>query len=315
MSEEHQATGRELTSPESEQEPPRWKLGAVLTAGVMAISAAPILVRLADAPGISTALFRTTISTILMAAIAWWSVGSGWWRLTRREWKICAISGVFLGLHFWSWMTSLEYTTVASSVLLVTMNPIFVGLASPWVTGDKLTRRLIVGIGLVMLGSLVVGFDDLSVGPSTSLYGNGLALLGAVCGSGYLLAGRLARRSVRLETYATVTNGFAAATLLPAALWVGAPLTSLSAATYGVFLLIAVVPQLIGHNSMVWSLKHLSAPMVSLVILTEPLGASLLAWLLFDEVPTWLKAVGGLILLAGVFVASLPEPSRDANAS
>ncbi len=296
----------------SQTSPPRLLLWGVLTAGVSAISASAILIRLTDAPGISTALFRTVISAVLMAIIAQLSVGSGWWKLTGREKRICAVSGFFLAMHFWSWMTSLEYTTVASAVLFVTMNPIFVGLAAPVVTGDKLTPRLWGGIALAMVGSLVVGYDDLSQGPSTSLLGNFLALLGAICGSGYLLAGRLARKTVGLESYATFTNATAALCLLPIALIVGAPLWDLPPATYGMFLLIAIIPQLIGHNSLVWSLKHLSAPVVSLVILAEPIGSGLLALIFFKEYPSGTKLLGAAILLCGIFVASLTsKPSQD----
>lgn len=289
---------------EPEKAPGKGLLLTVLAVGVSAISAAAILIRLADAPGITTALFRTVISALLMAPLARWRLGPGWWRLTRREALTCAASGAFLGLHFWSWMTSLEYTTVASSVLFVTMNPIFVGLAAPLVTRDRLTPRLWGGIALSVAGSMIVGVDDLGSGPGTSLLGNGLALLGAVCASGYLLAGRLARQSVPLLTYATITNASAAAVLLPAALALGAPLLDLPPATYGMFVLIAVVPQLIGHNSLVWSLKHLSAAMVALAILAEPIGSGALAWVFFDERPTLMKVFGAAVLMAGIVVAT-----------
>ncbi len=300
-------------------EPPgRLLLSTVLLAGVSAISASAIFIRMADAPGVSTALWRSLFAASMMGAIV---VGgrylrrTPWPTLTRRDAVVCALGGIFLGLHFWSWMTSLEYTTVASSVLFVTMNPIFVGVLAPFVTKDRVTWRLWAGILLAVSGSLVVGYDDLATGPSTSLLGNGLALLGAAAGSCYLLAGRVARRRVPLDVYATATNATSAMLLLPAVLLTGAPLTGFEPATWGWFFLIALIPQLVGHNSLVWALKHVSAPVVALVILAEPLGSGALAWMVFDERPTGTKLLGAAILLAGIFLASLkakrpPTPSQ-----
>jgi drug/metabolite transporter (DMT)-like permease len=297
--------------------PSRLVLGGVLLAGVSAISASAIFIRMADAPGVSTALWRSIFAAVMMGLIV--LIGRvvrprRWPDLTWRDAMVCVLGGIFLGLHFWSWMTSLEYTTVASSVLFVTMNPIFVGLLAPFVTKDRVTWRLWAGILLAVAGSLVVGYDDLATGPSTSLLGNGLALLGAAAGSCYLLAGRIARRRVPLDLYATATNTTSAALLLPAVLLTGAPLTGFTDATWGWFFLIALIPQLIGHNSLVWALKHVSAPVVALVILAEPLGSGALAWAVFDERPTGTKLLGASILLAGIFLASLkqsgnPSPS------
>jgi drug/metabolite transporter (DMT)-like permease len=283
----------------------------VLLAGVSAISAAAIFIRCADAPGVSTALWRTAFSALMMGSITAVAVltrGTAW-RLGRRELGLCAVAGVFLGLHFWSWMTSLQYTTVASSVLFVTMNPIFVGVMSPLVTQDRMTRRLWMGIVLAVVGGLVIGYEDVTAGPSTSLLGNGLALLGAVCMSGYLVVGRLARESVSLEVYATVTNMAAALLLLPAVLLTNSPLFDFPLPTWGWFLLIALVPQLIGHNSLVWALRHVSAPVVALAILAEPIGAGALAWVVFDELPGAIKIAGAAVLLGGIFLASL-NPTR-----
>lgn len=292
--------------------PSRLVLGGLLLAGVSAISAAAIFIRMADAPGVSTALWRSIFSAVMMGAIT----GIGFalkprrLALGHREVMVCGLGGVFLGLHFWSWMTSLEYTTVASSVLFVTMNPIFVGLLSPLITKDRMTWRLWAGILLAVGGSLVVGLDDIASGPSTSLLGNGLALLGAACGSCYLLAGRIARRTVPLDVYATATNTASAMLLLPAVLISGAPLWGFDTPTWGWFFLIALIPQLVGHNSLVWALRHVSAPVVALVILAEPIGAGALAWLVFDERPTAVKVGGAAVLLTGIFLASLKAPSR-----
>jgi drug/metabolite transporter (DMT)-like permease len=295
--------------------PARLWIGLALSAGVCAISASALLVRLAEAPGISTATARTMISAALMLAITLGRGGGARLMATsRKELLLCALSGLFLGLHFWAWMTSLSYTTVASSVLFVTLNPIFLALAAPWVTKDPGSRRLWLGIALAVLGSLVVGWDDLRQGPSTSLYGNGLALLGSVCASGYLLAGRLARRTVPLDAYATLTNAAACLTLLPPLLLGGAPFASLPPKTWGVFLLLAVVPQLIGHNSLVWALRHVSAPLVSVAILAEPLGSGVLAWYFLHEAPTPLKLVGAAVLLAGILLASL-DPQKKGEAA
>lgn len=285
--------------------PPRGLLLGVLSLGISATSASAILIRWTSAPGLSTATGRMLWAVLLMGLIARWRLGPGWWRLRPREWALCGLAGVFLGLHLWSWITSLSYTSVASSVLFVTMNPLFVGLAAPLITKDKLSPRLWAGIALSMLGSAVVGFEDLRAGPEGSLLGNGLALLGSVCASGYFLMGRLARRTVPLESYATASIGAAALLLLPILLITGAPLASLPARTWGMFFLIAVIPQLIGHNSLVWSLRYLSAPMVALITLTEPVGAGLLAWIFLRETPTPTKLAGAALLLGGVFLATL----------
>ncbi len=286
---------------------PWLRLVLVLAAGVLAVSSSAILVRLAkQAPPLSIAFWRVTLASVLLLPL-WFSVSR------RREvallsvdqrWRLL-LSGVCLGVHFGAWISSLSYTSVAASVLLVTTNPIWVGLMSPFVVGERLSGRAWLGVGLALLGAGIVALDSEIAGAPNPLLGNGLALLGAVAASGYLLLGRRVRAQLDVWSYASATLAGAWCVLLIMAMVWGVPLWGFGWEVWGLFGAMALLPQMVGHNAMSWSLRYVRADVIAVVLLLEPIGAALLAWLILSEAPSRGIWWGGALLLASVAWVSL----------
>lgn len=229
--------------------------------------------------------------------------------ISRRQIGLALAAGLALALHFGTWISSLEYTSVASSTALVTTNPLWIGLASFVLFGDKPRRKMLAGIALSLAGSFLIFLSDsqhAAAGPN-ALLGNALALIGSWCFSAYLMIGRRLRAGLTLSLYIWLAYGVAALFLFAGAGATGAPLAGFSTAAWLALLGMAVGPQLIGHTSYNWSLKHVSPTFVAVVTLGEPIGSALLAFLLFAEALAPLQAAGFALLLCGIYLAARSE--------
>ena len=225
-------------------------------------------------------------------------------RLLRDERRLLCLAGALLALHFVLWIASLSYTSVASSVVLVTASPLFVALSSWLLFHERLRRATFTGIAISLAGAIAIGYAGVAHGGS-ALSGNVLALLAALAMAGYLLIGRRVRRSAGLLAYSTVVFSVAALVLLGAVVLSGTSLAGYSRATYGAVLALALVPQLVGHMSLNWALRFMPATMVTVAVLGEPVGATTLAWWVLGETPTSLEVLGGALILAGIGLAFL----------
>lgn len=284
----------------------------VLGVGVAVVSFAAILIRLAQAEGASSltiAAARLGIAASILAPIAWLRHGREILALGRRAWVLCILSGGLLALHFWTWISSLEYTSIASSTALVTTNPIWVGLASALLLRERPAGAAIFGIVLTIGGSLLIFAADaqLQAGGRAPMLGNLLALLGALAASGYLLVGRALRDGISLVAYVWLAYAIAAAVLLLGLAATGASLASVPRSAWVFLLLLAIGPQLIGHTAFNWALRRLSATFVAVSILGEPVGSALLAVALFGETFSPLQLTGFVLLLSGIVVAAFGE--------
>lgn len=293
-------------------------LALVLLAAVLAISTSAVFTRLAEAPGVVVAFWRMAFTIVLMAPLA--RRGLRRTPITRRTLVPAVAAGALLGLHFATWLSSLAYTTVAASVTLVTTVPLWVAIIE-WIGGRRPPRGVLVGLLVAIAGGVAIGLGDLR-GGSAPLLGDALALLGAITVAGYLLLGRHAQREgLSLGAYAGIAYPVAAVVLLPAPWIFGAPYVGWPAATWFWIALIALAPQLIGHNGLNWANRHMDPTLVATVTLLEPIGAALLALVLFGEVPGTLVLVGAPVLLLGVGlvvrhrrVEPSPPPTRTATA-
>jgi drug/metabolite transporter (DMT)-like permease len=275
---------------------------SVLTLGVISVSFAAIFIRLAEAPPLVIAAYRLCLASLVVAPTAWIRSRQELRGLSRREVALALLSGAFLALHFGLWIASLSYTSVASSVVLVTANPIFVAIASYLLFRERLGRQGILGIVVCLVGAVLIGYGNWRLGPQP-LLGGVLALLGALAVAGYLLIGRRLRQNIGILSYTALTYSSAALLLLVAVLAFGHPLFGYSSTTYLMLVLLAVVPQLIGHTSLNWSLRFVSATLVTIAVLGEPVLATALAFAILDEVPTVTEVIGGILILGGIFVA------------
>jgi drug/metabolite transporter (DMT)-like permease len=287
----------------------RVRLLLSLAVGVVAVSFAAILIRFAQAAGMPTlpiAAWRLTLASAVLLPYAWFTRRAEMRRLLRREWILLALSGVFLGLHFATWIGSLGLTSVASSVVLVSMGPVFVGLGSWLFLRERPSLLLGLGIVLAAAGSLLISWGDLGKGQD-QLLGDLLALTGAIMVAGYLMIGRKVRGHLSLTTYIALVYGVAMLTLLAIVLVSGQPMAGYRPVAYVWVLALALGPQIVGHSTLNWALRYLSATFVAIVTLTEPIGSGILAYLLLDEAITWSTAVGGALVLAGIYIASRAE--------
>jgi drug/metabolite transporter (DMT)-like permease len=222
----------------------------------------------------------------------------GW---ERNEWGWLLFSGLFLSLHFAFWIASLKYTSVASSVVLVSTHPIFVGVGGWLLLKERIGLNLIFGIALSVLGSGLISYGDLSLSKEAWI-GDGFALLGAITASGYLLVGRKMRKDRNLISYIFPVYSTAGLILILLALIFQKPFFGFSISTYSYLFLLALVPQLIGHTTFNWALKYLRASMVAIISLGEPIGSTMLAYLILGEGLTISKVIGGISILAGILI-------------
>lgn len=274
--------------------------------GIVAVSFASIFIRLADAPSLVIAAYRLTLASLILVVPTWLQARDELRALTGQDLRLAFLSGAFLAMHFATWIASLDYTTVASSVVLVDTNPLFVALMSSLLLRERMSQSTMVGIAITVAGGIVVGYGDLGLG-GQQLLGDGLALIGAVMAAGYFTIGRSLRRKLSLLAYIFLTYATAALVLLTLCLLTRQSFTGYSSQTYLMFLLLAVVPQMIGHSSFNWALRYLSATFVAVTVLGEPVGSTILAVVILNEIPTASKLAGGLLILAGIYITSRGE--------
>lgn len=301
--------------------PRRLTLTLSLLAGIAAASTAAIFIRFAQAEGVPSiviAAARLTLASLVLAPFALTGYRSDLRRLGRGEWALALLAGVFLALHFAAWITSLEYTSVASSVVLVTTTPLWVALLSPLVLRERIGAATIAGMALALTGGVVIGVSDActwAIGsascPSlrdfasgTAFLGDLLALAGAWMAAGYLLVGRKLRAKLPLTPYIFIVYGMAALVLTGIMLGVGKSPFGYAPLAYLWFLLLALVPQLIGHTVFNWALKYVPASFVSVALLGEPIGSTALALLIFQEVPGPVKLGGAALILVGIWLSA-----------
>lgn len=272
---------------------------ALITA-ICAVSSASILIRMSEAPPLVIATYRLGVASMCMVALA---VSRGQIhqlrRLGKREVIALVLSGFFLYVHFATWITSLFYTTVATSVIIVDSSPLFVAGLSYVFLKETLSKRVIIGIVISIVGAVLIGLNN---PVSQNMLGILLALVGAVGLAGYLVIGRDLRKSLDTFSYVSgvylVSFGF----LFITSLGLGDSLTGYSVKQYVIFALLGVVSSGLGHTLYNYCLKYLKAGIVSVAILGEPVGATLLAVIFLGEVPTLLIVAGGVLVIAGIYL-------------
>lgn len=288
--------------------PPSLSLYAGLAFGIACMSCAAVLIRLADATPIAISAYRLSIAVLILIPFTLIRHGLFFlqWPVSTLLWA--GLSGLLLAIHFAAWITSLAYTSVASSVMLVTTAPVFVGMLSHWGLKERLSRRMFAGIMTAVSGGAVIGYGDFTSG-ADPLFGDLLAIVGAVAVAGYFIIGRKLRGQIHLLPYVTLVYAAAALWLMGLALATGQPMSGYTTSTWIILIALAAGPQLLGHSSLNWALKYLSAAFVGVVVLVEPIGAAALAWLILDEAVTGFAWIGGALVLAGIYMVMRAEKS------
>lgn len=313
----------------------------VLLFAVLIVATASILVRLAQAggaPSLVVASWRLSLATVILTPIAWRQRGFELRRLPGNDLGWAVVAGIFLAAHMATWISSLEYTSVASSAALVTTNPLWIALATFLLFGERPSRHTGLGLVAAVVGSILIAFSDggvVALTPTatgglgvhfnwrnllapagkadTALLGDGLAFIGAVTVAGYFLLGRNLRARLSTTAYVWLAYTSAMVTLVVVTWLVGLPLLGYSPLVYLWVLLLALGPQLLGHTAFNWVLAHLSATFVALSILGEPVGAAIFAYFLFGETFAPIQLAGFVLLLVGIGLGVLGEQGRQSG--
>lgn len=276
-----------------------------LTVAVVCVSSGAIFARLAECPALAIAAWRMTFATALISFALWrrWPELRG---LTQSDFALGGAAGLCLAVHFATWISSLNYTTVASSVVLVNTAPLWVALLSPWITSERTTARVWAGIAISFVGTAIIGGGDIQIG-GRALLGDALALAGGLASAIYLLLGRQLRAHLSLPSYCALTYSSATVALWLIALIASTPTAGFSMKSWAAIASMAVVAQIGGHTLYNWSLKHLSTSAVAVALLGEPIGSSLLAWRLFGETPPSASLGGAALVLVGIYLAAAAQ--------
>lgn len=296
--------------------------------GIILVSTASIFIRFAqaEAPSIVIAAGRLLIASIVLVPIALIKFRHEYAGLSRSDTIKGALSGLFLALHFATWISSLQFTSVASSVVLVTTTPLWVAILSPLVLKEQIRKSVIIGLVVSVTGGVIVGIGnacvlqqgrlvcEAQIFSGQGMLGNFLALFGAWMAAGYMLIGRQLRKKLNTISYTALVYGVAALILVVAVIIRGDPVLSYSGGTYIWLLALGIFPQLLGHSLFNWSLKYISAAYVSLTLLGEPIGTVILALIFLKESPTLLEGVGAVLILIGIVVGSLGRLKRASGA-
>lgn len=298
----------------------RFFLPFSLLTAILAVSTASIFIRFAQADGVPSlviAALRLTFAALLLAPLALTRHRAELVSLTREQAALGVVSGLFLAVHFATWISSLEYTSVASSVVFVSTGPLWVALLSPMLLNERLTRAARIGLGLAILGGTFIGLSDACVIQNgiqcpqwsqvlqgRAMWGNFLALAGAWAVTGYLIIGRKLRAGMSLVPYIFLVYSMAAAALMVFMLAAGNSPFGFSFKTYGWIFLLAALPQLIGHSTYNWALRYLPAAFVAVTTLGEPICSAVLAYFILQETPSLATMLGGALILFGIYLAS-----------
>jgi drug/metabolite transporter (DMT)-like permease len=301
-----------------------------LLAGILAVSTASIFIKFAQhegAPSIVIAAARLSIASLLLSPLALTRFRNDLKLLTRHEWMLALLSGLFLSIHFASWITSLQFTSVASSVVLVTTTPLWVALLAPLLLHENNSSLLYAGLILALAGGVVIGLSDSCNWQDATLVcppwrtfiagkaflGDFLALAGAWMAAGYMLVGRRLRAKMPLVPYIFVVYGMSAVVLVFIMFSFGETPLGYSPPVYFWFILLALIPQLFGHSSFNWALKYIPASFVSITLLGEPVGSTILAYFFLREKPGLFKIGGAILILAGIWLAAWTNKDRETS--
>ena len=286
-----------------------------MAVAMVSISFAPILVKWCDSTPFVITFYRLFITCAILLPSMWWTKGFRELRvLSKRDWTLIFLSATALAFHFGLWIASLGLTLVATSVVLVTAHPLFVATVSHFVLGERVRKMAAVGIVVAFLGVCVISFADAEVG-GTNLFGNLLALLGGICAGIYFLSGRLARQKVSLTSYVFTVYLIAATMLFAGAVVVGDEILVSSQRELTLFVLLAIVPTILGHTMFNYALKAVPAHVVSTSLLSEPIGASILAYFLLpDEVPGKWIVIGSILVIGGLYAVLITGRRSEASA-
>ena len=306
-----------MNNPSNHHNQPKISPSIVLLFSILAVSTASIMIKFAqsEAPSLVIAFYRMLVASLVYLVVAGLFFRNDFTHLTVSVVALSALSGLFLALHFATWITSLEHNSVTSSAVLVSTTPLWVALAALMLFKEDIRKLYWVGLFCALLGVVIVslpvsansGFMNGAVIRDFPLMNKGslLALAGAFFGTGYILIGRHLRKTISMPVYAAITYSASTLFLFLMALYTNASFIGYSPNVFILMILIGLIPQVIGHSSYNWALKYIPASVISIALLGEPVGASIQAMLFIGETPGINEIIGGALILLGIYVATM----------
>ncbi|MFJ8515921.1 DMT family transporter [Lysinibacillus xylanilyticus] len=274
--------------------------------GVISVSLSAIFVKLANAEAGVIAFYRMLFSVLIMAPLFFWKYTNEIKELRIRDWLFSSVAGIFLAFHFILWFESLNYTSVASSTVLVTLQPLFAFVGTYFFFKENITLKTIFAGVIAIVGSILISWGDFKLS-GTAFYGDILALVACALVTAYFLFGQDVRKRLSLVTYTMVVYAVSTITLFIYVLIKGESFGPYPTMDWIWFILLAIVPNLLGHTLFNWSIKYVSTNVVSIAILFEPIGAAILALLIFKEYLIATQIIGGFIVIVGILLFVVDE--------
>lgn len=269
---------------------------------MIAVSFGSIFIRFSNSHPIAISFYRLLFSCVILAFFVPTHLNEIK-KLDKKEWMIMMTTGFFLSIHFSAWISSLSYTSVASSVVLVSAHPIVVAWISGWHLGEKTSKKVYLFILTALFGVVLMTFSDYTLG-GWALFGDILAIIGMLAVGGYIIRGRELRRKFSTVTYAFLVYGFSTIFLGIFSIGFSTSFKIYPTREYILFFALALIPHMFGHTLYNWALKYVRAKVISVSLLGEPIGATILAFLILDEIPPTLTLIGAVITLIGIYFVS-----------
>ncbi|WP_271853962.1 DMT family transporter [Planococcus maritimus] len=267
--------------------------------GVISVAMSAIFVKMTNADAGVTAFYRMLFSILLMSPVFLYSYLPEIKKLSKRDWAFSAVAGIFLAFHFILWFESLNFTSVASSTVLVTLQPLFAFAGTYFFFKERLSTKTLISGMVAITGSIVIAYGDFQVSGS-ALFGDVLALIACALITAYLLFGQDVRKRLSLVTYTFIVYGFSTITLFFYIIVKGESFGPYPKEEWMWFLLLALIPNLLGHTLFNWAVKWVSTNVISIAILFEPVGAAVLAYFILGELVSASQIIGGSIVIAGL---------------
>ncbi len=287
----------------------------IVLAGTFFTSLSSIIIRFSEAPALVISAYRMLFTSLLLLIPVMLTSRDEFRNITKKEYMLCTVSGIFLALHFASWISSIKMTTIANSTILVSCSPIFVALANYFLTKEKLSRKMAVGISMSLAGTAIIATGSLGDSASNMMLGNTLAFLGAVFVAGYLVIGGVVRKNMSAGIYVFIVYSVSTAALFIMCLASKTPIYPYSTKEFILFAALAFFCSILGHTVYNYMVKYVSSTLISVSTLSEPIFASIMAIIIFMEIPSVHTVIGGSIIIAGIFYYLVTNNKKNTSSN
>ncbi|HHZ00678.1 MAG TPA: DMT family transporter [Tissierellia bacterium] len=273
----------------------------LIIAGTFFTSLSSIIIRFSQAPALAIAAYRMLFTCLMLSLPVYIKNKNEFKEINKKDFAMGVISGVFLALHFASWIQSIQMTTIANSTILVSSSPVFVALMNYFLLKEKITGKMAAGIAMSLIGTVIIGTGSSRGSETGMMVGNVLAFLGAVSVAGYFVIGGFVRRTVSAGVYVYIVYSVSALVLVAMCLFAGIPLFPYPPREFILFFLLSFFSSILGHTTFNYLMKYYSSTLISVATLIEPIFASLMALVAFREIPSLYTIIGGIIIISGIY--------------